>query len=211
MFCFLINIYKEDVEQIKNLVKQIKSFYPNNDIVLVYDGVDKICIDGCVEIMGERLKYPYHDGRWTQRYLKEYLNTSKSEYLIKLDPDCSVVKQYTIPKNYIGVFGYVNLIGLGEWNYILQGGRYGIDRTSVESIVASNKLFSNFEKYKNIQDLMMTDVLHQLNIKSTICKDFMDSFLHKKRGSEECRLYKLQPSKFSLTFKDVKETSSTSS
>lgn len=208
-FCFIINIYKEDVEQIKHLIKQIKTFYPICDIILIYDGVDKITIDGCIEISGDRLKYPYQDGRWTQRYLKEYLSRSDAEYLIKLDPDCSVIKEYIIPMDYIGVFGYVNLIGLGKWNYILQGGRYGIDRGSVKLIVESEKLLSNFEKYKNIQDLMMTDVLHQLNIKSTICKDFMDAFLHKKRGSEECRLYKLQPSKFLSNIKDVKETSLT--
>lgn len=205
--CFIINVYKESRDQIQSLVSDLKKFYETKNIILVYDGIDPHAIDSCNEIKYERLKYPYNRGRWTQRYLEFFLNKSDSNYLIKLDPDCSISKKYEFPKKYTGIFGYINLVVMGKWDYILQGGRYGIDRDSVKKIVDSKFLLNNLKDYNNVQDLIMTEALHRLNIKGTICKDFMDSFLHKKRGSEECRLYKLQPSKLSKNVMDAKETS----
>ncbi len=208
MFCFLINVHNEPSETILKIVSDIKKTYIEYDIVIIYDGVKKIGIENVIEIEGDRLKYPYNDGRWTQRYLSEFINKSNAQYLIKLDPDCDVMNEYILPKEYKGVFGYLNLLGMGPRNYMLQGGRYGIHRDSVKKVIESELLLSDFKKYNNIQDLMMTDVLHKLNVEYSICKDLMDSILHKKRGSEECRLYTLKPSKYSLNrIRDVKETS----
>lgn len=206
-FCFIINVYKEDSEKIKNIVNCIKSKYTVYDIILICDGVDTFDNIECEQLKFEREKYPYNDGRWTHRYLKTFLEKSNKNYLIKLDPDCDVVKKFNIINDVEGVFGYINLMGIGKWKFVLQGGRYGIDRKSVEKIVNSELLLSDFSKYKNIQDLMMTDVLHQLNIPYKIDTVFMDSFLHKKRGSEECKIHSLKPSKYSKNIKDVTEIS----
>jgi hypothetical protein len=189
MFCFIINTIGELHQK---LIDDIAAFYPGSDIIVIGDGV-RVFYDNCrVLNFPQRLKFPDSGGQWTQRYFNIYLQYSAAPYMIKLDPDCSVVDTYKPATEAFGAFGHFHYISIGSRKYAFGGGRFGIDRASASIIAKSEFLMDAVYKgnptFNNLQDIMLTDVMHRLNIRVYQAPNFLNAIKHKDRGAETLAL-----------------------
>ena len=87
---FVMHVHNDDDLLVTSNVSRINSLYPESSMVLIYDGVPARGHD-CTEIAGDRLKVAGELGRWTERYLKIFLDTECS-HLIKVDPDTNILR-----------------------------------------------------------------------------------------------------------------------
>ena len=85
---FVMHVHNDDDQLVTSNVNRINSLYPESSVVLIYDGVPVRGHD-CTEIAGDRLKVAGKLGRWTERYLNIFLESSTT-HLIKIDPDTKV-------------------------------------------------------------------------------------------------------------------------
>lgn len=146
--CFIFNVYRDE-EQAKNLVQQLKSTFPNAEIIGLLDGKPSGDIAPYLEplqveyIQGKRLKPQFNGGAWLERIFKIYLEESSADYLVKIEPDSTVFRPFnTIPDTEIAG----TLIQIADGRELVHGGCVLFKREAAEKIVRS-RLLEN-PKYK---------------------------------------------------------------
>lgn len=123
---FAITTYK-DQALAEVVVGNLKKFYPLAS-VLVFDDAK------------ERLKLPQFAGRWTERYLKAFLETD-ADVLVKIDPDVVVVRKARR-------FPTVEIFGQKATGHQVLGGVIGYSRAGARKIVDSGLLLD--PKYTDV-------------------------------------------------------------
>ena len=175
LVCF--NIYKEPDQQIKDLVRKLKSLNYKN-IVCYFDGLhsSKLGIwlhQNKVDYYFNtyRLKARNQGGLITQNYLVRFaLSLCNCDYLIKIDPD-------TIPQKYLDAFPATVGCNYNSEKRHIYGGCVVWSRSTAKTVVSSGYLLdpkycnSKYNYYNHrlkekvaCQDLIIYDVLERLEI-----------------------------------------------
>lgn len=96
---FLFHIYKE-FDLAKRLIRQIKFFFPSAQILGIADGTEnsnfkEFCFEHNVwYIEHQRLFYQFTGNQWIKRMFCFFEASSHADYLIKIDPDCYILKRF---------------------------------------------------------------------------------------------------------------------
>jgi hypothetical protein len=182
-FAFVFSFF-DDETLAKRLIRQLRQFYPNTDILCQADGVNPpdfseyAQINTVTYVEGGRLKPRTFGGQWTQRYLNLFLQQSTADVLIKVDPDSYIHRAFTdLPESLqADLFGNLKTNHLGQVQ--VRGGCVGYQRAAVQKLVESNLLLE--AKYRDatrysyrrkpddpllsLQDAIMADVAQQLQL-----------------------------------------------
>lgn len=154
---FVINRWDEGLEDVVKLVNDIHRVYPASNVSILYDGSSSLRIPGVENIECSKLKSPSNGGAWTDRYLSYFLTHCTEDYLIKLDPDSTVIKEMKDFPTEDCIFCRLSS------RKVPHGGALGFTRGVVDRIVKGgwmlNPRFINNFRYNNYNDLMMRDVL----------------------------------------------------
>ncbi len=142
----VLTVYNEPLEMVSSQVATLKRVYPNADIILCYDAVDPLPIDGVVHVkFAQRLKTRASAGRWAHEWMKAFLEHSDGEYMLKLDPDTGIIKPIEFWPQGEVIFGTVLDfdIGGGSRIFLIHGGGVGYSRSMVQRFVDNEWLLSN--------------------------------------------------------------------
>lgn len=150
-FCF--TVYKE-FSLATRLINQIRSYYPESDVICIMDGTCNIeFIHLCEQeqvvcIEGKRLYVRHLGGAWVERLLKTYLERSNADYMIKLDPDSYLRRKFSgFPDTDLGG----SLSKLNHLSFtLIQGGCRFQTRETCDKILASNLLKDSQYREKNL-------------------------------------------------------------
>lgn len=169
MISFVINIFDEPKDQVKDLVKSLKDTYAKCQVLLVYDGIERYKIRGTKELEGEHLKDPKNGGKWTHRYLSFANEHAEFKHIIKLDPDTKVITQATDLPTTNCIFGNVIETKFGKTTFkTVHGGALGFTNDVVQWITENewmlNPKFISNARYNNFNDFMLRDVIAEQNI-----------------------------------------------
>lgn len=102
---FLFHVYQE-FELAERLVSQLRFFFPLSNILGIADGTYSYSFNefawqhNVKYIEGDRLFYQRTSNEWIKRMFWFYLVSSRSSYLIKIDPDSYVLRRF----NYLPSF-----------------------------------------------------------------------------------------------------------
>lgn len=146
--CFIFNVY-QDEDRAKILTQQLKSTFPNAEIIGLLDGKPSGDIASYLEaslvrqINGLRLKPQVNGGAWLERIFKVYLEESRADHLVKIEPDSTVFRAFANISD-TDIAG--TLIQIVDGRELVHGGCVAIKREAVEKIVRS-RLLEN-PKYK---------------------------------------------------------------
>lgn len=172
---FVVNYY-HDTELALRLAQGLRYFYPETPILFIGDGVpsDPKLDKYVLTYEGVRLKH-IPCGAWTERYLMAALAFSKSEYIIKLDPDTCIWRPFVVPK--ADWFGTVS-----NDRQFIRGGACGFSRRAAEWLVRSGLLhrpsehvYDRYGRFRwpheepsnellSCQDRIVGDAMRQLGI-----------------------------------------------
>jgi hypothetical protein len=139
---FVLHTYK-DQERAKKRITSLRTLYPSSPVIAIADGVDDadyaaFCKDNKVQYtLGDRLKLPEFSGKWTERWMRAYLDQTDAPLVIKLDPDTGVFKALA---SFPGadVFGKYSYLTNSDLEML--GGCVGFTRRAVEKILDTKML-----------------------------------------------------------------------
>lgn len=181
---FVLMLY-DDVLLAERLIRQLRQWHPNADILAIADGVTPdgfaayCTLNTVTYVPGDRLKPRTHGGQWTQRYLELFLARSDATTLIKLDPDSFVYRAIAnVPDSASAdLFGTLRVNHLGQTQ--VRGGCVGYQRAAAQRLMASKLLLE--DKYRDatrysyrrkpedplltLQDAIVADVAQRLELK----------------------------------------------
>lgn len=150
-FCFAV--YQE-FDLATRLINQLRYYYPESDIICILDGTfsaDYISFCNqqrvhCIE--GKRLYIQHLTGAWLERLLKTYLERSKANFMVKLDPDSYLKREFNgFPDTDLGG----SLLNLQHLPFpLLQGGCRFHTRSSCVKILGSGLLHNPQYKHQAI-------------------------------------------------------------
>lgn len=137
---FFVGVYRDQVAA-RRVITALRTFYPQADILSLSDGVDdrayaKFCAERRVvyELNPSRLKVHPLGGAWTKRRFEFFLDRSRAEVCVKVDPDVLVQHPARAIPRYAAAFAYP--LAAGSFH----GGVFGISRALIETILASGLL-----------------------------------------------------------------------
>ena len=177
--CFVLNVYKEDINLVQRVVTDLQRFNIDSDILVLYDGTISYNIPNVQNIVyTDRLKH-FRDMRWTHRYINEYLERSAALYLIKIDPDTCVlntIKNLPISECIFAHCAQSIICKKGIWK-IPHGGALGYTRGLAKKLIDKSMLLNNAD-FSNpscgiFQDLMLRNIIHKYDIPLVDRKDFV--------------------------------------
>ena len=115
---------------------------------------------------------------WTHRYLTLFLRESNKKYLIKLDPDTTIIGaiETPLPSDESAIFCRVLKLALHPYNFIC-GGALGFTRKMAAKIVSStfmvNSRWKNILRCGNYHDTMLSIVANDNNLLIINRDDFL--------------------------------------
>lgn len=168
------------------LIRQIRFFYPTAPIIVIADGTFNSEFASLAKnynvffILGDRLKPLKNGGKWWERACNAFLELTKADILIKVDPDTCLWRKFKFFPN----SDWFGTIQQNSTYPFPRGGCKGIQREAINRIVKSgflknsqftNKIYSydRFGKHKYIyenipqellinEDLILADVAYKL-------------------------------------------------
>jgi len=186
---FYMGVYKDQFLA-KLAIEALQKFYSDSPILCIADGTkddifSQFCADRGVQYTeGERLKLPQFAGRWTERFLKLFLQTD-APLVIKIDPDTRVNRAVEeFPK--ASIFSMFRYYLNGK--RILNGPAIGFTREAAQAILDSGLLHDEkyttywyayprfrapmlrpweeekFDEFVSLQDEITTDVVERLGL-----------------------------------------------
>lgn len=152
--CFLFHVYNE-IEPAKIIANSLRSFYSNNDIICIFDGLKDSQLKTDLEalgvkvIEGSRLKPQKNGAEWITRFFQVFLQNSNAPSLIKIDVDSLVLRRFnSYPAAKTSMAG--SFYDFDDLR-VLDGGCYWIARPTVNQILASRLLedsrFTNLKTF----------------------------------------------------------------
>src|SRR5208282_923089 len=156
---FAVNFYK-DQRLANQTVTDLRRFYPESPILTFDDSK-------------QRLKLSQFAGRWTERYLKAFLQTD-ADIVVKLDPDTAVLRRARY-------FPDAEVFGEHVDGQVL-GGAIGYSRDCARRIIKSGLLldtkytcvhytYVRFGERVTRQDEIMADIIRLLNLHTVEWKE----------------------------------------
>ncbi len=179
--CFIVNVYDEDTAQIEGLVTSLRNEYPLADIIVAIDTMERKLsfLDTSIKVRNfPHIKTPEFGGEWTHRYLTLFLRESNKKYLIKLDPDTTIIGaiETPLPSDESAIFCRVLKLALHPYNFIC-GGALGFTRKMAAKIVSStfmvNSRWKNNLRCGNYHDTMLSIVANDNNLLIINRDDFL--------------------------------------
>lgn len=223
MFCFIFHVYDE-VEQSKILVQSLRRFYPNVQIISIFDGLKNSELKQYLEsfqvmvVEGDRLKLQKNGAAWLVRMLEKFLELSSAEALIKIEPDSLVLREFKeFPLSSAGITG--TLVETSCLQYITSG-CFWIRRSAVQRILNSKILLDNRYKilrsfgYKKQPDeqewllnenIVLAQVSSVLNLGQENWKEVCCNVLPIEEATNEWAVF--HPLKYQTTSKPVEPIS----
>lgn len=199
-FNFLINVHN-NVGKTIHLCREINWFFPETHCNIIFDGYEQQAaydqfnftfrdnIDLFVTHIGERLKPIQNGTKWITRYLKIF-DKQEAEYLIKLDPDCEITRNFLEPLPEADYFGTIIQDDSMSCEYI-QSGVKGISRKLVKYLI---------QAYANPQDYVISNKQRPHLISEDFTMMYTIKQLQKtgyeiiiKPWNEICSFYKQKP------------------
>ena len=170
MTLFVMHVHSDDDSCVERNVAQLRLLYPTDKLVLIYDGVSARGHD-CTEIAGDRLKVAGELGRWTERYLKLFLDTDCS-YLIKVDPDTNILRP---ARNFPDPASSTIFCRMGI-DRVPHGGALGFTRPMAETLISSgwltDEVLLRYHKHHAYQDQMLRTIVWSKKLSIQVRRDF---------------------------------------
>lgn len=167
---FVMHVHSDDDQLVTSNVSRINSLYTESSMVLIYDGVSARGHD-CTEIAGDRLKVAGELGRWTERYLKIFLDTECS-HLIKVDPDTNILRSAANLPDPAQPTIFCRM-GLDR---VPHGGALGFTRPMAETLITSGWLTDEallrYHKHHAYQDQMLRTIVWSKKLAVNVRRDF---------------------------------------
>jgi hypothetical protein len=156
---FALTFYRDE-RLATSTIADLRMFYPES-LILIFDDSK------------QRLKLAQFAGRWTERYLKAFLQT-ESDILIKLDPDTAVLRR-------ANEFPDSEIFGEHVDGQVL-GGCIGYSRDCARKIIESDLLvdskytglhytYMKFGERVSRQDEIMADIIRRLHLHTVEWKE----------------------------------------
>ena len=167
MISIVMTIYDEPLEMVARQVDTVKSLYPTSDVVLFYDGVPSLPIDGVIHVNpGAHLKTNTDAGRWMHLWLSAFLENSSHPYMLKIDPDTKLFGPIQQLPTESAVFGSISRFNVGAVRYFrIHGGGVGYSRSMVKTLVDQrwflSSEFANNRRFLDQEDLMLAYVVER--------------------------------------------------
>lgn len=170
MTLFVMHVHSDDDSCVERNVAQLRLLYPTDKLVLIYDGVPPRGHD-CTEIAGDRLKVAGELGRWTERYLKIFLDTECS-HLIKVDPDTNILRSAANLPDPAQPTIFCRM-GLDR---VPHGGALGFTRPMAETLISSgwltDEVLLRYHKHHAYQDQMLRTIVWSKKLSIQVRRDF---------------------------------------
>lgn len=177
MVSIVMTVYDEPLEMVARQVGKVKSLYPTSDVVLFYDGVPSLPIDGVIHVNPEmHLKTNADAGKWMHLWLSAFLENSSYPYMLKIDPDTKLFGPIQQLPTESAVFGSISRFNVGTVRYFrIHGGGVGYSRSMVETLVERKWFlaseFVNNRRFLDQEDLMLAHVIEREGLR---CIDHME-------------------------------------
>lgn len=151
--CFIFFVY-QDEHLARNLIKQLKLIIGESkkySVICILDGNPKQnflnYLKTCENIkyfVGERLKLQINGGTWLEKIFTTFLLESTAEYLVKIEPDSTVFRSFSLPFPNVDIAG--SLVKIVDGRQLVHGGCILFKRKVIKKVVESKLLESS--KYK---------------------------------------------------------------
>ena len=165
-----MHVHSDDDSYVERNIAQLRLLYPTDKLVLIYDGVPPRGHD-CTEIAGDRLKVAGELGRWTERYLKIFLDTECS-HLIKVDPDTNILRPAANLPDPTKPTIFCRM-GLDR---VPHGGALGFNRPMAETLMSSgwltNGALLRYHHHHAYQDQMLRTIVWSKKLPIQVRRDF---------------------------------------
>lgn len=160
MLAIILTVYFEPIELVKKQVDKIHELYPTSDVILFYDGVIEMPIKNVTHVVSPcHLKTSASAGLWANEWMRAYLSHSKKPYMLKIDPDTTLIKPLSYYPVGDVVFGSTRTIKIGrDVIFRIHGGGCGYSRSLVNRMVAE-KMWESPEFINNVRFLDQEDVM----------------------------------------------------
>lgn len=214
-FCFLFHVYaNEEIVSAKTLVQDLRKFYPDSQIICIFDGYKNFEVKQYLElnsvtvVEGKNLKPQKNGAAYIIRFLEKFLELSNSEILIKVDPDTLVLRQFKeFPDLDVDIAG---TLLQNEGIQFVSGGCIWIKKKTVSTILNSRILLDSRYKLLPIfsykiptsdelslaEDRVLSQVASVLNLKQDNWIEVLCNVLPIEKVSDEWAIF--HPLKYTI-------------